>query len=226
MLAACTGYSDYCARIAFFCPPIHSKRKNIQYITEKEIALLKSCVEESSFSKRDRAIIYLPIYTGIRACDIAGLAFSSLGWASDRIIVMQQKTGQPLELPLLPVLCNAIFDCLKEGRPDSHDTHIFLRNLCPYTALTPKGIGSLANRIMAKAGIRLQAGDRKGSHIFRHHAVTSMPGNGIPRPVISKAMGHTAPDSLEPYFYADFPNLKPCALSIEKYPVREKVFLV
>lgn len=226
VLAACTGYSDYCSRIAFFCPPIHNKRKNIQYITEKEITLLKSYVDESDFSRRDRAIIYFLIYTGIRACDIAGLTFSSLDWTSDRIIVTQQKTGCPLELPLLPVLGNAIFDYLKEERPDSNDTHIFLRNLCPYTALTAKGIGSLISRIMTKAGIRLQAGDRKGSHIFRHHAVTSMLGNGIPMPVISKAMGHTAPDSLEPYFYADFPHLKLCALSIEKYPVREEVFLV
>lgn len=84
----------------------------------------------------------------------------------------------------------------------------------------------MVNRAMAKAGIRLQAGDRKGSHIFRHHAVTTMLGKGVPMPVISKAMGHTAPDSLEPYFYADFPHLKSCALSIEKYPVREEVFLI
>lgn len=89
VLAACAGYSNYCVRIASFCPPIHSRRKNIQYITEQEIMLLKSCVEESGFSKRDRAIIYLLIYTGIRACDIAGLTFSSLDWTSDRIIVMQ-----------------------------------------------------------------------------------------------------------------------------------------
>ena len=226
VLNACTGYSDYCARIASFCPPIHNRRKNIQYITEKEITLLKSCVEESGFSKRDRAIVYLLIYTGIRACDIASLTLSSLDWTSDRIIVMQQKTGHLLELPLLPLLGNAIFDYLKEERPDSNDTHIFLRNLCPFTALTSRGIGSLINRIMKKAGIRLQTGDRKGSHIFRHHAVTSMLAKGIPRPVISKAMGHTAPDSLEPYFYADFPNLKACALSMERYPVSEEVFLI
>lgn len=226
ILAACAGYSDSCIRISSSCPPIHSRRKNIQYITEKEVMLLKSCIEESTFPRRDRAIIYLLIYTGMRACDIAGLTFSSFDWASDRIIVMQRKTGHLLELPLLPIPGNAVFDYLEEERPDSSDTHIFLRNLCPYTALTSGGICSLVNRAMAKAGIRLQAGDRKGSHIFRHHAVTTMLGKGVSMPVISKAMGHMAPDSLEPYSYADFPHLKSCALSIEKYPVREEVFLI
>lgn len=226
VFTACADYSDYCVRIASFCPPIHNRRKNIQYITEKEITSLKACAEESGFSRRDRAIVYLLIYTGIRACDIAGLTFSSLDWVFDRIIIMQQKTGCLLELPLLPILGNAIFDYLKEERPDSNDAHIFLRKSCPYTALTTSGIESMINRIMAKADIRLQTGDRKGSHIFRHHVVTSMLGKGVPKPVISKTMGHTAPDSLEPYFYADFPNLKSCALSIEKYPVMEEVFLV
>ena len=225
-LSACAGYSVHCIRITAFFPPIHNRRKNIQYITEGEIASLKSCAEADNFPKRDRAIIYLLIYTGLRACDIAGLTFSSLDWVSDRILIKQQKTDVPLELPLTPLIGNVIFDYLREERPDNPDTHIFLRKVCPYTPLTSNGIGSLITRIMKTSGIRQQTGDRKGSHIFRHHAVTAMLGKGVPRPVISKAMGHTAADSVEPYFYANFPHLKACALSIEKYPVREEVFAV
>lgn len=226
VLSACVGYSSHCIRIASFCPPIHNRRKNIQYVTEGEIASLKSCIGTDSFSKRDSAIISLLIYTGLRACDIAGLTFFSLDWISDRILIRQQKTDIPLELPLSPIIGNAIFDYLREERPSNDDTHIFLGKICPHTPLTPKGIGALIGRCMKAAGIRQKPGDRKGSHIFRHHAVTSMLGKGIPRAVISKAMGHTAGDSIEPYFYADFPHLKECSLSIEKYPVREEVFIV
>jgi len=47
--------------------------------------------------------------------------------------------------------------------------------------------------------------------------------NGVARPVISKILGHTSPDSLEPYLMADFKHLKDCALSVEAFPIREEV---
>ena len=79
---------------------------------------------------------------------------------------------------------------------------------------------------MQLAGIRQEQGDRKGTHIFRHHLATSLLENGIPRPVISRTLGHTAPDSLEPYLRADFVHLKECAVSIEEFPVSEGVFVL
>ena len=46
---------------------------------------------------------------------------------------------------------------------------------------------------------------------------------GVPQPVISRTLGHTAPDSLEPYLMADFKHLKECALSAAAYPIPEEV---
>jgi hypothetical protein len=48
-------------------------------------------------------------------------------------------------------------------------------------------------------------------------------GQGVPQPVISRTLGHTSPNSLEPYLSADFPHLKDCALSIARWPVLEEV---
>ncbi len=77
---------------------------------------------------------------------------------------------------------------------------------------------------MKAAGLRQKTGDRKGTHIFRHNLATSLLENGISRPIISQTLGHTAPDSLEPYLKADFIHLKKCAVSIEGFPVSEEVF--
>ena len=77
---------------------------------------------------------------------------------------------------------------------------------------------------MREAGIRQSKGDRKGFHIFRHHLATTLLGNGVPQAVISGALGHKRPESVEAYLSADFIHLKKCALSIARFPVLEGVF--
>jgi integrase len=45
------------------------------------------------------------VTTGLRACDIAGLRLADVDWRGTTIAVVQQKTGNPLTLPLpLPPL--------------------------------------------------------------------------------------------------------------------------
>jgi len=226
ILRSCSGYSDDCLTIASFLPPIHNKRKNIQYVTADEATTLRAYADKGLMPLRDKAILFLLLYTGLRACDIAGITFNSIDWETEKFHVIQQKTKIPLELPLSPLVGNAIFDYITEERPDSKEMHIFLTKSKPYPPLTTKGFWSVLHDIMAKAGIRQKPGDRQGSHIFRHHVATSMLGKGVPTPVISHALGHTALDSIEPYLHADLTHLKECSISIEKYPVREEVFVL
>jgi integrase len=82
------------------------------------------------------------------------------------------------------------------------------------------------SKVLKVAGVRQNYGDRKGTHLFRHNLASSMLGNGIPQPVISQTLGHTAPDSLEPYLKADFVHLKECAISIELFPLAEGVLAI
>ena len=223
-LKLCSDYSEECLRIASFFPPMHNRRKNIQYITGDEITQLRACADNGLIQMRDKAILFLLLYTGIRGCDIAGLTFYSIDWKSDRFHVVQQKTAVPLELPLSPIVGNAIFDYITRERPDSNNEHIFLSKKTPHFPLTARGIGPVINGVMRKASIRQNPDDRKGTHIFRHHAATSMLENGVPRPVITQALGHAAPDSLDIYLHADFVHLKECSIGIEEYPVSEEVF--
>lgn len=224
ILKSCSSYSGDCLAIVSFLPPIHDKRKNIQYLTSDEATKLRICADEGSIPLRDKAILFLLLYTGIRACDIAGIMFDSIDWENERFHFIQQKTKYPLELPLTPLVGNAIFDYIMKERPDNKDGHVFLTKNKPHPPLSAKGFRSAILTIMDKSGIRQEYGDRKGSHIFRHHVATSMLGNGVPVPVISQVLGHTAPDSIEPYLHADFVHLKECSISIEKYPVDGEVF--
>jgi len=223
-LKQCALYSDECMRIASFLPPMHNRRKNIQYITNDEVVMLRACADNGLITLRDKAILFLLLYTGIRACDIAGLSFSSLDWSYDRIHIVQQKTTVPVELPLSPLVGNAIYDYITEERPDKNDKHIFLSKRTPHLPLTAGGIISLINIVMDRAQIRQNPEDRKGSHVFRHRAATSMLEKGVSIPVISHVLGHTTPDSLDTYLHADFAHLKECSIGIDEYPVNEEVF--
>src|ERR1700747_273450 len=54
-------------------------------------------------SARNAAITLLAVTTGLRACDIIGLRLADVDWRGATIAVVQQKTGNPLTLPLPPL---------------------------------------------------------------------------------------------------------------------------
>jgi len=227
VLKACLPYHpETCPQILAFLPALRETRKNIQYLTSKEIQEVKGALADgkSLLTLRDKAIGILALYTGLRGCDIAGLTLSDIDWDRDLICIKQQKTEIPLELPLTAVVGNAIYDYLTSERPHTESRYIFVSQLKPYERLKNRSIGNVAVLIMKVAGIRQSKGDRKGFHIFRHHLATALLGNGVPQPVISRTLGHTSPDSLESYLRADFPHLKECAISIERFPVPKEVF--
>jgi len=216
---------NLCARVLSYLPALRERRKNIQYLTSEEISRIKSVLtdKKSALSLRDKAVGLLALYTGLRGCDIAGLSMDDIDWLNDRIHIRQQKTDVPFELPLSAVVGNTIYDYLTLERPKIDHLEIFITQCHPYTRLQSKSISNIARKIMSVAKIREMAGDRKGFHLFRHHVATALLGNGIPQPVISRTLGHTSPASLNSYLSADFPHLKECALSIERFPLRKEV---
>ena len=227
VLKACTTcHPETCHRILAFLPALRETRKNIQYLTSEEIQKIREALanNENSLTLCDRAIGMLALYTGLRGCDIPGMTLGSIEWDKDLIYIRQQKTEFPLELPLTAVVGNSIYDYLASERPHTESKYIFISQNKPYDRLKSRSIGNVAGWIMKAAGTRQSKGDRKGFHIFRHHLATTLLGNGVPQPVISRTLGHTSPDFLEPYLSADFPHLKECSISIECFPVLEEVF--
>ncbi len=216
---------DTCRKILFLLPAFRETRKTIQYLTNEETEKISDTLasDESGLSLRDRAVGCLLLYTGMRGCDIAGLLRNSVDWSGERIRINQRKTGVALELPLTPTVGNAIYDYLDSERPASSDSHIFLSEVPPHRPLSSGSIGNISIRIFRAAGIRQEPSSRRGTHIFRHHAASSMLESGIPQPVISRLFGHTSPDSLDPYLMADFRHLKECAIGVDEFPVPEEV---
>ncbi|MBP1920809.1 tyrosine-type recombinase/integrase [Youngiibacter multivorans] len=215
-----------CSRILCFLPALRETRKNIQYLTGEEVSKIRAALDdyENDLTLRDRAIEMLLMYTGLRSCDVSGMTLDAVDWQNDRIHIHQQKTEALLELPISAMVGNAIYYYLLSERTDSDERHLFLSLTKPFTPLDSRSIGNITGKIMKKAGVRQSPGMRKGTHIFRHHMASALLGNGIPQAVISRTLGHTSPDSLEPYLRANFNHLKECALDISGFPVAEEVF--
>lgn len=127
-----------CGRVASLMPVPRDWAKAGDALTSSERDAVAEAIEDpdSCISQRDRAIVALMLHTGMRACDVAALAMGSIDWERDTIEIVQQKTGAPLELPLLPQVGNAIYDYVTGERGMSRDPHVFLSVRWPYGRLS------------------------------------------------------------------------------------------
>ena len=218
VLKECLPYIEGSAKIIDLLPKIRNAKKNIQYLTQDEIDRIKEVLEkDSSVSLRDKAIVTMAFYTGLRGCDIANLKLSNINWENDSINIVQQKTGVNLELPLTTTVGNALYEYISKERPNNANfDNVFIRK----EALFPIGkttTNTAVNIIFKKANIRQGNNQQKGTHIFRHNLATSLLKNEVPREIITHILGHLEPNSLNTYLNADFYDLKNCALSIKMF---------
>lgn len=217
---------EECRRIMLLIPKFHSTRKNIQYLTAEECSAFRSAITDmgNGLSYKFRAIGTVAYYTGIRSTDIANLQLDSISLSESTIMFTQEKTGHPTTLPLSPVVGNAVYNYCVYERPSTDCPYLFVGDFAPHGSVTNRAIAWAVGRIMEIAGIRQGDGDRKGTHIFRHHVAATLAQNSIPAPVISATMGHTSPKALDSYLHADMVHLKECALDISIYPISGEVF--
>lgn len=212
------------SKILLFFPTIHIRNKNIQYLNHEEIASIRAILisNDDSITLKDRAIVTLLLNTGLRGCDVRHLKLNDINWANETLNIIQDKTGEPLELPLLASVGNALYKYIIEERPDTGSQYVFLTDDFTHRVLTQSAIYFSISKVMKAAKIRVNKGDRKGSHIFRYNIAISMLENEVARPIISQTLGHSSPKSLESYLNADLRHLKEMAISIDKFPYTVK----
>jgi integrase len=165
-------------------------------------------------SKRTRAIIVLALRLGLRDIDVCNLTFQEIDWQHDRIRLVQKKTGEPLVLPLLPDVGNALMDYILNERPKriDHYPYIFLRKQAPYNKLT--SVYSICSKLLNRMGIKPINGNATGVHIFRYSLVHKLLASKVPHQVITDTLGHTSRESDKPYLSMEESMLRMCALDL------------
>jgi integrase len=129
--------AEGCQKALSFIPVLRRTRKNIQYLTEDEQQRILDALSDMSnaLTLRERAIGQIAVCYGMRSGDIAALTLDSIDWDREVIRIIQQKTQQPLELPLLTVAGNAIFDYISKERKASSCTALFLTLNAPFVTI-------------------------------------------------------------------------------------------
>ncbi len=137
--------------------------------THEELKQLIGAIDRGSpKGRRDYAIILIACRLGLRCTDIKNLCFENFNWTEKKLCFTQSKTGQPIELPLVPDVGWAVIDYLKYGRPKVDSSRIFVRHMAPFLPFAEGDhLDQLIRAYMVKAHIPMR-GKHRGMHSLRH----------------------------------------------------------
>lgn len=203
--------------MALFVPSVKcSKKSKIpSAYTQEEIRTMLSCIDRGNpKGKRDYAMLLIAVRLGLRASDICGLTFDHFKWESNTIELKQEKTDEPIVLPLLNDVGEAVIDYMKYGRPPVQDKAIFLRLSAPIGRMTAPTLHSIVTEYMNKSGVSIPEGKKHGPHALRHSLASALLHNNTPMPVISEILGHTDSETTSAYLKIDILHLRDYALDV------------
>ena len=186
--------------------------------TQTEIAMLEaSYSRKSAVDKRNYAMVLLASRLGLRSSDITNLKFSDIDWEHNVIRLEQYKTKQPIELPLLKDVGEALIDYIVNGRKKCDIPYIFLTVMAPYKKLDPAAAGHTVHAHFIKAGVDI-SNRKSGAHALRHSLATKLLSSGTKLPVISEILGHTTSESTHYYLGVDLKLLQGCSHEVPVIP--------
>ncbi|OPX92365.1 MAG: Tyrosine recombinase XerD [Pelotomaculum sp. PtaB.Bin104] len=170
---------------------------------------------KTSEGKKDYAVILLAVDTGLRISDIINLKLGDLKWDCDTIEIIQQKTGEFLQISITNALKWALLDYLMNARPKGTAfDHVFLRSLAPFSPYISAGhYYKQLNKYFDLAGVN-KDGKHHGMHTLRHSLATRLMGDNVPITVISEALGHKYANVTMQYVRIDIEKLRLAALEV------------
>jgi site-specific recombinase XerD len=199
---------------------VYYKRKTLPsvYTPDEVERLLHSVDRGNAMGKRDYAMILLSARTGLRSHDICDLEFGNILWESNRIDLIQQKTGHSLSLPLTAEVGEAIVDYLKHGRPKySESPKVFVKHVPPdFGPFAVSDLYTHVRKYMHKAKIFMPKARRAGTHALRHSLASLLLEKEVPPAVISGILGHVDGDTTGKYLAIDIKGLRSCALDVSE----------
>lgn len=185
------------------------------YYSTEEIQKILNCIDRNTeFGRRDYLIILLAVQLGMRAGDIRQLKLSNIKWNKDTIEFIQEKTKNPLQLPLLDNIKYALIDYMKNSRAKSESNFIFLRLRAPFIPfVTGNVFFGVIMKYMKAANIIIEK-RKHGLHSMRHSMASNLLKQNIPFPVIAGVLGHETTNTTKLYLRIDIEQLRSVALEV------------
>jgi len=190
-----------------------SQVRIVSILSPSQVAAIRSHTAQSSTPSelRSAAMATLALRMGLRSIDICGLRLSDISWEEATISIVQRKTSSPLTLPLPVEVGNALARYILEGRPSCDIPNVFITLKHPYTATTPSRCYRSSVTILGKKGF---PSDIRGLHVARRTFASGLLVAGNPISLISRALGHSDPSSVDEYLATDVNRMRKCALGL------------
>lgn len=207
--------SVYLPRIRYY-----AKAKIDKIWSEDEVkAMLETIDRSNALGKRDYAIMLIAANLGFRTCDIINLKISDFAWNQGCISIIQQKTGEPLTLPITESVGKAVIDYWKNGRPETCAEELFVEHVLPYQKLTHGIIYHMFNKYYESSGITVPDTRAHGLHSLRHSLASRLLEKDVPVNVISNILGHVDSNTAKAYIQVDIEKLRQCSLEVPDYEI-------
>lgn len=184
------------------------------YYEPVEVMTLVNIIDVSSpKGKRDYLICLLVSQLGMRAGDVSRLTFSSIHWDRKTIEIIQQKTGNPLVLPLLGNLRFALLDYWKNARPECNNNTILLTQSKPHRCLSNSFLAGIVTERLQKASIDI-SNRKHGCHSMRHSLARNLLSENEALSTITGILGHKNSNTTRKYLGIDTKGLRNIALEV------------
>lgn len=180
---------------------------------EEVLKMLSAIDRDNPSGKRDYAMILLVTRLGLRISDVNKLKFDNIDWKKKSINIIQHKTNEPLNVPLLNDIGWALIDYIKNGRPSIETDCIFVTHVPPFKEFSMDNHHhKMIEKYMRWAGISVAEKRKLGMHSLRHTLATVMLENHEDYHNISAIIGHSSVDSTQVYLKTSVELLRECTL--------------
>jgi integrase/recombinase XerD len=159
--------------------------------------LLAACDGEDRL--RDRAVILLLARLGLRASEVANLAFGDMDWKTG-LITLTGKIRREERLPLTQEIGDAIIAYIERARPRITTARVFLTSAAPVRPLSRIAVKCIVRRALDRAGVKSA---HRGAHVLRHSAATAMLRSGASLAGVGAVLRHRSPSVTALYAKVD-----------------------
>jgi integrase/recombinase XerD len=146
-------------------------------------AMLDTCTEDSFFDRRDRAVLFFLLDSGVRAQELCDIDLGDVELGTGQVMVRQGKGRKPRYVFVERITTRAIRAYLR-ARPDHKSPALFVSKTME--RLTYDGLRQLLQRRSKKAGLSKEP----TPHDFRRQFALSMLTNGADLISLQRLMGH------------------------------------
>ena len=157
----------------------------VEPFSDAQVHALLAAAKRSRHPRRDEAIVWFLLDTGIRASELCDLKFSEMDMTARRAIITEGKGGKSRPISFGKTAAKALWQYLKdEGR--ENDDALFQSERGD--AMNRNGLQKLIQRLGNEAEIHTA---RCSPHTFRHTFAVSFLRNGGNQFSLMQQLGHT-----------------------------------